>query len=64
MTAEEYRYLLAGLGLNQSAAAERLGLSIRTSNGYANDRPIPEPVARHLRLIAKERGLAEYQPNS
>jgi hypothetical protein len=43
--------LTAQLSVTQGEAAEMLGVSIRTSNGYANGEAIPEPVARLLRLL-------------
>jgi len=48
MTSAEYRAALASRGLTQGAAAKLLNIGIRTSNGYANDRPIPEHVALQL----------------
>ena len=35
MTANQYRSVLDKLGLTQAGAAEFLGVSIRTSHGYA-----------------------------
>jgi len=61
MTTAEYRYILAGLALTQGDAAKALGVTIRTSNGYANGHhAIPEPVARLLRRLAEEHGLREF----
>ena len=34
-------------------AAQMLGVSLRASNGYATNRPIPETVAILLRLIVE-----------
>jgi hypothetical protein len=51
MTAAEYRSLLSALGATQAKAAKRLGISIRSSNSYANGAPIPIPTARLLRLL-------------
>lgn len=53
MTANQYRAALSRLGLSQAGAAEFLGISIRSSHGYANDEPIPEPIAKLLRLMVK-----------
>jgi hypothetical protein len=49
MSAVEYRFTICGLGLTQGTAANFLGVSIRTSHGYANDRPIPKACAELLR---------------
>ena len=49
MTANQYRNALDKLGLTQAGAAEFLGVSIRTSHGYANGEPIPEGYAKLLR---------------
>lgn len=48
-----YRKALDKLGLTQAGAAEFLGVSIRTSHGYANGEPIPEGYAKLLRLMAR-----------
>lgn len=53
MTANQYRAALSRLGLSQAGAAEFLGISIRSSHGYANNEPIPEPIAKLLRLMVK-----------
>lgn len=53
MTNEQYRKALAKLDLTQGQAAKFLGISIRTSNGYANDRVIPEYIAKLLRLMIR-----------
>lgn len=53
MTSSQYRMALHRLGLSQAGAAEFLGISIRSSHGYANDEPIPEPIAKLLRLMVK-----------
>lgn len=47
----QYRATIERLGLSQAAAAELLGISLRTSHGYANGEPIPEMVAALLRLL-------------
>jgi hypothetical protein len=54
MTANQYRTALDKLGLSQGAAADFLGISIRTSHGYANgETPIPEAIAKLLRLMVR-----------
>ena len=53
MTANQYRSALDKLGLTQAGAAEFLGVSIRTSHGYANGVPIPEGYAKLLRLMVR-----------
>lgn len=60
MTKTEYRYILAGLCLTQGDAAAMLDLSLRTSNSYANGKPIPETVAQCLRRNAQDHGLLDY----
>lgn len=51
MTPEEFNRCLAELRLHQGAAAEFLGLNIRTVNSYANGARIPQPVAMLLRAM-------------
>lgn len=53
MTANQYRTALEKMGLSQEAAAEFLGIGLRTSHGYANGAPIPEPIAKLLRLMVR-----------
>lgn len=53
MTSTQYRTALAKLGLSQREAALMLGVSLRASNGYATNRPIPETVAKLLRLVVR-----------
>ena len=53
MTPAQYRKALEALGLTQGSAAEFLGVSIRTSHGYANGEPIPEGYAKLLRLMIR-----------
>lgn len=51
MTSKQYRAMLEALALTQGDAAEFLGVSIRTSNGWANNTtPIPVAVDKLLRL--------------
>jgi|RhiMethySRZTD1v2_1073278.scaffolds.fasta_scaffold00200_47 hypothetical protein len=55
MTKEDYRAVLAALGLSQVAAAKVLGIADRTSRAYAlGERPVPEPVALALRLLMEK----------
>lgn len=53
MTANQYNAALAALDLTQAEAAKFLGISIRTSHGYANGNPIPEGYAKLLRLMVR-----------
>ena len=53
MTANQYNAALAALDLTQAEAAAFLGISIRTSHGYANGNPIPEGYAKLLRLMVR-----------
>lgn len=54
MTAKQYRDAIARLGLSQHKAAAWLGVSPRTSQGWAlNETPVPEPVAKLLRLVLR-----------
>lgn len=55
MTAKQYRAAIETLGLSQGAAARFLGVSIRTSWGYANGEPIPEMAAKLLRLMIEHK---------
>ena len=56
MSCNQYRDAISRLGLSQGAAAAFLGVSIRTSWGYANGEPIPVGYAKLLRLMI-ERGI-------
>lgn len=53
MTPNQYRAALQRLGLSQAEAAEFLGLSVRTSHGYANGEPIPKTVELVLKLMLR-----------
>jgi hypothetical protein len=53
MNQTQYRTALERLGLTQETAAEFLGVSLRTSHGYANGSSIPEATAKLLRLMVK-----------
>lgn len=52
MTPAQYRAALDRLGLTQAEAAKALGISVRTSHGYANGWPIPKVVILALRYLA------------
>jgi hypothetical protein len=55
MTKDDYRAVLAALGLSHLAAAKVLGIADRTSRAYAlGERPVPEPVALALRLLMEK----------
>ena len=53
MTKHQYRAALNFLGFTQGQAADWLGISIRSSNGYANGDPIPEAIAKLLKVMMK-----------
>lgn len=53
MTHNQYRAAIDRLGLSQVKAAKFLGISLRTSQNYANGEPIPEPTAKLLRLMVR-----------
>lgn len=54
MTPNQYRSAIDKLGLSQVRAAAFLGVSPRTSQGYAlGESPVPEPVAKLLRLMIR-----------
>lgn len=53
MTANQYHAALDALGLTQASAAKFLGVSVRTSHGYANGNHIPEGYAKLLRLMTR-----------
>lgn len=55
MDAEEYREAIERLHLSQGGAAEFLGLSLRTSNAYANGGNIRMGDAMLLRLMLKNK---------
>jgi hypothetical protein len=54
MTKDQYRDAIGRLGLNQVSAAKFLGISIRTSHGYANGETIPRAIELLLRLMLRE----------
>jgi hypothetical protein len=54
MTANQYASAIEKLGLNQVTASRFLGISIRTSHGYANgETPVPEAIGKLLRLMIR-----------
>jgi len=54
LTPTQYRAAIKSLGLSQERAGVWLGISPRTSQGYAlGEYPVPEPVAKLLRLMIK-----------
>lgn len=54
MTPDQYKTAIKKLGLSQERAGEWLGISPRTSQGYAiGEYPVPEPTAKLLRLMVK-----------
>jgi hypothetical protein len=54
MTANQYRSAIEKLGLSQVRAAAFLGVSPRTSQGYAlGEYPVPEAIAKLLRLMVR-----------
>lgn len=56
MTGEEYREIIADLGLTQAAAASFLGIDERTARRWiANDHPIPLAVELLLHVMAKKK---------
>jgi hypothetical protein len=50
MDAAEYRAAMDTFGVTHKAMAGALGISIRSSFGYANSDPIPNPTAKLIRL--------------
>jgi DNA-binding transcriptional regulator YiaG len=55
MTADQFRYALARVGLSQSAAARLFGISDRTIRHWTTDTPIPYPVVILMRLLTTRR---------
>ena len=54
MTPDQYRNAIKKLGMSQAKAGEFLGVSLRTSQGYAlGEYPIPEGFAKLLRLMVR-----------
>lgn len=56
MTNQEYRDIIEKLGFRSARAfAPVIGVSVRSSQLYAENAAIPGPVARLMRLLAKGR---------
>lgn len=54
MTGPQYAKAIASLGLNQATAAEFLGVSLRSSHGYANGtQEVTLVISRLLRLMLR-----------
>lgn len=54
MTHLQYRAAIKALGLSQERAGDWLGISPRTSQGYAlGEYPVPGPVEKLLRLMLR-----------
>ena len=53
MTKDEYRAALERLGMAQGEAAAALGISLRTSAGYATGSRISPRTAKLLRLMVQ-----------
>jgi DNA-binding transcriptional regulator YdaS (Cro superfamily) len=52
MTSAEFRAAIAALGMSQGAAAEFLGVSLRSVHGWARGGyPVPETVAKLIGLM-------------
>ena len=56
MTPTQYKAALSALSLSQERGGDWLGIGRRTSQGYAiGERPVPEPVAKLLRLCVERK---------
>jgi hypothetical protein len=54
VTPTQYKTVIKKLGFSQESAAPFLGVSPRTSQGYAlGEYPVPEAIAKLLRLMVK-----------
>jgi hypothetical protein len=53
MTSDQYRNAIGRLGLTQAQAASFMGISIRTSHGYANGETIPRVVELLLKAMLR-----------
>jgi len=54
MTPTQYKAAIKAMELSQERAGDWLGIGRRTSQGYAlGEYPVPEPVAKLLRLCVK-----------
>lgn len=51
MNQNQFRAALSRLGIDQGEAAQLLGVTLRTVNGYANGNDIPLLVERFLDLL-------------
>ena len=59
MKEKQFRAALGQIGINQNEAAELLGCTIRTVNGYANGKEIPVVVERFLQLMISTKTSVE-----
>lgn len=63
MNAKEFDAALAQLGVNQSEAAELLGIGRRSILRYANGtHPVPPVVERLIRMLLWHRIPQEWRP--
>lgn len=53
MTPGQYRAAIGKLGLSQEACGDFMGRSARQGQRWANGDPIPESVAKLLRLMVR-----------
>jgi hypothetical protein len=54
MTPIQYKAAIKAISLSQERAGDWLGIGKRTSQGYAlGEYPVPEPVAKLLRLMVR-----------
>lgn len=53
MTPGQYRTAISKLGLSQEACGKFMGRSARQGQRWANGDPIPESVAKLLRLMVR-----------
>ena len=54
MSNREFRQTLKVLGLSVKRASGVLGISERMAFYYAHGRPVPDPIAKLLRLLASD----------
>jgi len=59
MTKFEFRRALEQLDLTQGTAAQFLGVSIRSTHGWANGDKIPIPVQKLLRVLVNAKITAK-----
>lgn len=68
MTPTQFRAALDRLSLTQGEAATLLGVSLRTTHGYANGEPIPRSISLCLQMLlqlgdkARKALMAELMP--